>query len=137
MPKYDIQYCGKPVGTIAAEREGLYMRFAGAAILPQGHIYRLSVQFEDVSIDLGVLLMDGNHFGINAKVPSKRMGSGEPLFCVTSTEEKKYFIEMDEHKPFEYLSALPGAVLGHNGDRRGILIKGDQGATPSAVTESQ
>ena len=138
MDCHDIEYCGKKVGTIIVEQEGLYIRFKGQLTLPVGPLYRICAVFKDISTDLGVPFMEGNRFCINAKIARRKIGDGPPRFYVSTPEKQNtVFCEISENNAFEYIAMLPNAIFHRRAEKRGICIAKDQGETMSAVTVSQ
>ena len=77
---YDIVFEGVIVGTAQMQRQGLYCRFCCRCRLPDEGLYRIHAICGRTREDLGICVpMDGG-FGMDKKVPAKRLGEGEMSF---------------------------------------------------------
>ena len=77
---YDIVFEGVPVGTAQMQRQGLYCRFCCRCRLPDEGLYRIHAICGRTREDLGICVpMDGG-FGMDKRIPAKRLGEGEMSF---------------------------------------------------------
>lgn len=77
---YDIVFEGVIVGTAQMQRQGLYCRFCCRCRLPDEGLYRIHAICGRTREDLGICVpMDGG-FGMDKKIPAKRLGEGEMSF---------------------------------------------------------
>lgn len=114
------------------------MRYLGKLQLPEDQIYRLLVEFDDNTVDLGILTSDGIHFCINTRIVAKKLGKGEPVFrIVLHDNQSVQFVAINAMKKFEYIALLPGSVLCCEHGKIGIILPSDQGVPSSAATESK
>lgn len=77
---YAIVFEGAPVGTAKRQRQGLYCRFCCRCRLPDEGLYRIHAICGEIREDLGICVpMDGG-FGMDKRIPAKRLGEGELSF---------------------------------------------------------
>ena len=77
---YEIQYEGKTVGSVRMEKQGLYHCFHCRCTLPDEGMYRIHVVSGDNREDLGICIPAEGKFGMDKKIPSKRLGDGALAF---------------------------------------------------------
>ena len=73
---YDITHEGAPVGTARMEKQGLYYVFSCRCRLPEEGLYRIHAINGDGREDLGICIPVDGVFGMDKKVPQKRIGEG-------------------------------------------------------------
>lgn len=131
---YDIIFDGKPVGTAQTEREGLYCQFSCRCHLPQEGLYRIHVICAENREDLGICIPIDGAFGMDKKIPVKRLGDGalqlelvpkdwQPQAERSPEPAREIFIPVSEEKPFEQLDKLEHAVMEVRDDEVGILLQ--------------
>ena len=140
---YEIKYEQMPVGTAQVEKQGLYYCFSCRCNLPQEGMYRIFVSSGTGREDLGICIPKDGGFGMDKKIPTKRLADGPLAFTLhpkdgptqiqekpeetpVQTAEPEYepmrFVPVTEEEPFEHLDELEHAVLTEEGDQLGILI---------------
>ena len=77
---YDITLDASPVGSAQVEKQGLYYRFSCRCKLPDNGFYRIHVICGDKREDLGICVPMGDAFGMDKKLPAKKLGEGKPTF---------------------------------------------------------
>ena len=77
---YDITYDGEPVGTARMEKQGLYYVFSCRCRLPEEGLYRIYAINGDAREDLGICIPMDGVFGMDKKIPQKRIGEGMLTF---------------------------------------------------------
>ena len=77
---YEIQYQGKAVGAVRTEKQGLYHCFHCRCSLPDDGMYRIHAIAGDRREDLGICIPVEGKFGMDKKIPLKRLGDGEVAF---------------------------------------------------------
>ena len=77
---YDITHEGAPVGTARMEKQGLYYVFSCRCRLPEEGLYRIHAINGDGREDLGICIPMDGVFGMDKKVPQKRIGEGMLTF---------------------------------------------------------
>lgn len=118
---YEIKLGDRPVGKAQVTREGLYYRFRCSCKLEQTSVCRVAVG--DVS--LGILVPQGNGFGLDTKLPVKRFGEGIPEFRVVLNRPvlEGRFIPLSPEEPFAYIQRLKDAYLARQGGQLGVIIR--------------
>ena len=77
---YDITHEGAPVGTARMEKQGLYYVFSCRCRLPKEGLYRIHAINGAAREDLGICIPMDGVFGMDKKVPQKRIGEGTLTF---------------------------------------------------------
>lgn len=77
---YDIRWQNEIAGTVRAEKQGLYHCFHCRCSLPDDGMYRIHVCSGDKWEDLGICIPVEGKFGMDKKIPQKRLGEGELTF---------------------------------------------------------
>lgn len=122
---YEISQGAKPIGKVTVGRQGLYYHFSCRCALTGAVVCKLVVTCGDKQENLGVLVpMDGK-FGIEKKIPVKRLGEGTPQFRILPKHEKREgkFVPIYPEEPFAYMAKLKDAFLAHQAGQIGIVIK--------------
>ena len=101
---YDIRFDDAPVGKAQVEKQGLYFCFSCRCRLPDEKLYRIHVISGENREDLGICIPLDGLFGMDKRLPAKRLGEGTLDFVllpkdwkpqevaaqqITVTEEKK------------------------------------------------
>ena len=122
---YEIRRGNDVVGTAQVVKEGLYYRFSCCCRISGEGMRRIVVSCGKVREDLGICVPMGAYFGLEKKVPCKRLGTGTPEFQLLP----KYpgvqgdFVPVYPDEPFAYMSRLKGAFLEIRDGQPGIVIK--------------
>ena len=137
---YEIIFDQECVGRAIVERNGLYLCFCCRCRLPNEGLYRIHVIGDDVREDLGICIPMDDGFGMDKRIPVKRLGEG--AFCfellpkdweLTAAEPKlveeqetampvPQFIPVSEDEPFEHLDKLENAHMEIRDDVPGVVI---------------
>ena len=120
---YEIRLGSSPVGQITVERQGLYYRFSCRC--NQKGMYRLVVSCDGKREDLGTLVPMEGAFGLEKRIPVKRLGEGKPEFLLTSKENvrKEKFVPVYPEEPFSYMSRLKDAYLARRDGQLGLIFR--------------
>ena len=129
---YDIYRGAEKIGKAEVTREGLYYRFRCFCDLPEGEIYRLTVNCGSKAENLGIPIPSGDGFWLSARLPMSRFSDGEPFFRAIPKEQQLWVPVLPE-QPFAYLAELENAVLEERGGEMGLLISepAPQGSDPN------
>ena len=121
---YDIMLADKPIGTASVKREGLYYSFRCHCRLSGDVIYKLVVSCGDKAESLGVCVPRGNSFGLETRLPVKRLGEGSLAFRAVPKhmELEGRFVPIRADEPFAYIDRLHKAHLEIRGNQTGILF---------------
>ena len=119
-------FSGKqPSGKVQVLRQGLYYQFHCRCRLSGSGMYRLFVRCGSREENLGIVVpMDGG-FGLDTRIPVKRLGEGEMEFKLVPKHHEhpgERFAPIYPEEPFSYLSGLKDAYLARQGDQLGIMI---------------
>ena len=122
---YDIIYNDRPVGTARMEKQGLYYRFSCRCALTGEVMHHLLVTCGERSEDLGICVPVDGQFGLEKKIPCKRLGTGNPEFQLLPKHPKMQgkFIPVYPEEPFSYMARLKDAFLEIRAGQMGIIIR--------------
>ena len=125
---YAVTVCGKHTGKVTVRREGLYYAFSCRCMLDGNIIYRLIVTCGAKREKLGILVPKDGGFGLDTKLPVKRIGEGELSFMLLPKQDSfsGVFIPIYPEEPFSYLSRLKESFLILQNGQPGICIKNVQ-----------
>ena len=148
---YEIKYGDMPVGTARIEKQGLYLSFSCRCRLPEEGMYRIHVISGVSREDLGICIPKDGVFGMDKKIPAKRLGTGSLEFVLVPKDWKPsivnapepeilmeqeipvpeqeevgeptgQFIPVSEEEPFDHLDKLENAHMEIRDDQPGIVI---------------
>lgn len=122
---YIVYFGNSQCGKVQVLRQGLYWRFVCRCRLSSDILCRLLVDCGGVREDLGILVpMDGG-FGLDKKIPAKRLGEGIPSFRITAKSEQSQgkFVPICPEEPFSYIARLKESYLVYRNDQAGILVR--------------
>lgn len=121
---YSVYFGKERVGTVQVYRRGLYWQFVCRCRLYSKSLCRLQVTCCGQQVDLGILVPVQDDFGLEKKLPVKRLGEGTPEFRIRMAGEKpeKQFIPICPEEPFAYISRLKESYLVHRNGALGIEI---------------
>lgn len=125
VEEYPVILGSSAVGKARIQREGLYGRIFCRCDLPGETMYRLSAQWGETQIDLGTLVPMGSGFGLETRIPVKRLGEGNPVFRLRAKHDRGTsgkFVPIYPEEPFAYIDRLKDAFLETRDGVRGIVI---------------
>lgn len=127
MGNYDILLGGEPVGTAQVTREGLYYCFFCRLRLSGEVMYKLVLQKDGNTVDLGIPAPQGEMFTLTTRIPIKRIGDGPFLIRAVPKHAPVgiKFVPLKEDEPFRYLNKLNDAVFTRVNRQPGLLLKED------------
>lgn len=106
-------------------RQGLYYRIACRCHMTGEVMCCLQARCGERQENLGVVVpMDGG-FGLDTRLPVKRLGEGELSFSLIpkyGQPRKETFIPLAPEEPFAYISRLKDAFLKRQGNVVGVVI---------------
>lgn len=118
-----------PAGKVQVLRQGLYYQFHCRCRLSGEDMCRLFVRCGSRKENLGIVVpMDGG-FGLDTRIPVKRLGEGEMEFNLVpkhsdqTDHSGERFVPIYPEEPFSYLSRLKDAYLTHQGEQLGAMIQ--------------
>ena len=125
---YNIMLGGEAVGNAMVIKEGLYYRFNCFCRLSGEIMYQLKVNCEKGEVNLGVCVPIPNGFGVNTRLPIKKIGEGELFFYITPRHPDitNMFIPIQAEEPFRYLEKLESAYFKTKNGIIGIVFTEEQ-----------
>ena len=120
----DIMLDNDVVGKAATEKQGLYYRFICRCRFDGEQMYRLIASCDNKEVDLGLCIPCQGGFGLEKKVPIKKLGNGNIRIRAVPRykKEDKTFIPLDRETPFSHLDRLDTAFLETRDGVIGIVI---------------
>ena len=129
---YGVFFGNQEAGKVQVQRQGLYYRFHCRCRLTGDVVCRLYVSCGGKQENLGVVVpMDGG-FGLDTRIPVKRLGEGEPAFSLVPKHDppQGQFVPIVPEEPFTYIERLKTSFLVKKYGEMGILV-GDQKVSSS------
>lgn len=121
---FEIVQGTSTVGQAKVERQGLYYVVSCRCSLREKGMHRLVVSCGDKQEDLGTLVPMDGIFGLEKRIPVKRLGEGCPQFRLVAKDSpgKRKFAPVYPEEPFSYMSRLKDAYLEAREGQLGIVI---------------
>ena len=122
---FEIMQGPSSIGRVTVERQGLYYRIVCRCSLTGEVMHHLVVSSDGNREDLGTLVPYQGAFGLEKRVPVKRLGEGIPEFLLLpkhSSPDGK-FIPVYPEEPFSYMSRLKDAYLETRNGQLGVVIR--------------
>lgn len=106
------------------ERQGLYYRFSCRCRLNNNTVFRLRIECGKTQESLGILVPVGAGFGLDTKIPVKRIVEGSPEFRLVPKQDHitGLCVPVYPEEPFAYISRLKEAYLVKMGKNPEIAI---------------
>ena len=128
---YSVRFGTQDVGKVQVKREGLYYRFFCRCRLSGDVVCRLVAVCGGKEENLGVVVPVEDGFGLDKKIPAKRLGEGPMEFYIATkgsipTSENRQpgnFIAIYPEEPFAYIARLKEAFFVRQNGQAGIIIK--------------
>ena len=120
MECYEVFYENKPVGTVTAEKQGLYYLLTCRCRSLDGML-RLMLRGSAGTVPIGICSPAGKGIGIRRKIATKQLGH-MPWEFFLSSGEKEEFIPLGETLPTEILENLPRARFCRRDNVPGLLL---------------
>lgn len=122
---YGVYFGSRLAGKVQVQRQGLYYRFACRCQISGDVVCRLHVRCGDKRENLGVVVpMDGG-FGLDTKLPVKRLGEGNMEFTLIPKHEvsEGTFVPIYPEEPFAYIERIKKGFLVKKGEQVGVVFK--------------
>ena len=120
---WNVLYHDRPVGTCTLERQGLYWRIICRCRTGIDGICRLILNCGRDDVDLGVLVPLNGSFGLEKRIPVKRLPEGEPhLYLRSDADSSDVFVPVRSGESFGYLSRLEGSRYTRRNGEAGVLL---------------
>ena len=121
---YELTQGRSRIGSVQIEREGLYYRISCRCSLTGEVMHHLVVSSGEKREDLGTLVPLDGAFGLEKRVPVKKLGEGDPTFQLLPKHSSPNgrFIPVYPEEPFSYMSRLKEAYLEARNGQLGLTI---------------
>lgn len=123
--EYEIMLGDKCVGSAGVRREGLYWRIRCRCKLSGEVLCRVLVRCGDREESLGILVPQDGEFGLETRIPVKKVGEGPLSFSAVPKHRplEGRFVPLSPEEPFRYITRLKDAYLEKRNGQVGIVIK--------------
>ena len=117
---YEILEEGRSVGTVSVFQCGLYYRF----LCHCGAPHRITVSCGGKNTELGLCVPTGTGFGIDTRIPAKKIGNGELAFFaqVEKSGKEEIFFPVSGLEPCTCIEKLRYARIAEKNGQLGVLI---------------
>ena len=121
---YGVYFGKQCAGKVQVIRQGLYYRVICRCILTGDVICRLQASCGSNREDLGIVVPEGDGFGIDTKIPVKRLGEGTMAFELIPKHDaiKSRFVPICPEEPFSYIARLKEGFLQRKHGQTGIVF---------------
>ena len=121
---YDVMLGSQKMGTVTVRQQGLYWSFSCRCALSGEVMYYLMVTVGDSRERLGLLTPVEGKFGLDTKLPIKRLPQGSPAFFLQAKRggHNGQFVAVRPEEPFAYLHRLTDAYLTTQNQQMGIFL---------------
>ena len=119
---YPVYLGENKFGTAKVSREGLYYRIRCICDRTDSTPLRIKAKAEH-SVDLGLCVPVGDCYGVEVRIPIKRLGSGALHFFVEKKETSEEWISISQDEPFMHIARLKNAYLLTRNGKPGIGFK--------------
>ena len=113
LNEYGVYFGREQMGTVRVMRQGLYYQFICRCRLTGGAVCRLLVRCGNNQENLGVVVPIADEFGLETRLPIKRLGEGTMVFSLHPKHEKSEgtFVPIYPAEPFAYIARLKESFL--------------------------
>lgn len=121
---YAVTFGQATVGKVQVQKQGLYYRFICRCQISGDVVCRLAVRCGGKQESLGIVVPVGDGFGLDTKIPAKRLGEGEPEFLLVPRHELAMgtFVPICPEEPFAYIARLKDAYFERRYGQAGVVI---------------
>lgn len=123
---YPVLFGSQEAGKVQILKEGLYCRVICRCQLTGKTVCRLMVQSGDHRENLGVVVPEGDGFGLSRRIPARRLQLENPEFLLVPSHPSKGedpFYPICPEEPFAYIEKLKDAYLVRKNGQTGICIR--------------
>ena len=122
---YGLYHNGQKIGSAQVQKCGLYYQFSCRCNLSSGTPFTVEACRGGKAVNLGICVPCGDSFGLQTRVPMKRLGEGEWHFSVQPKhkEPEGLFCPIRADEPFAYIDRLTKACLSYRDGQMGIVIR--------------
>lgn len=121
IQEYPVYQGQEQIGKVRLEKQGLYYRLSCRCAVKDG-MYRLTASCGEKQENLGILLPMGDGFGLDTRLPVKRLGEGEFHFRIQHNSART-FVPICPEEPFSYIERLKKSFLEIKDGQMGIYVE--------------
>ena len=127
---YPVYFGDQAIGRVMVQKEGLYYRFCCCCTLSGDVVCRLAVVCDAEQIHLGILVPMGESFGLETRLPMKKIGERQLRFQVLPGRvvTNGRFVPIKPEEPFGYIARLKDAFLAYQNGQAGVMFKNEETA---------
>ena len=131
--EYSVLSGQEVVGKVFVQRQGLYYRISSRCNLTGAIRYKLMASCGTNTVDLGLCVPYGEQFGIDTRIPVKRLGEGVMSFQLLPKHHKLEgnILPVSPEEPFPYIQKLQQAHLAQQDGLVGVVFSEDQRSNDS------
>lgn len=121
---YKVYQGQEIIGEATVEKEGLYFHIYCRCELDRESMYKLMAVWENGEENLGILIPVSGRFGLEKRIPAKRLPVEEIAFRVIPYHRSlgKRFAPVYPEEPFSYLEKLKKATFAERDGQAGVLF---------------
>ena len=126
--EYPITLGQEILGRAEVTREGLYYRFRCEVKLTGQVLCKILVSCGGCQVDLGIPVPVEDRFGLQTRIPVKRLGEGTMEFRIIPRHKDIIgrFVPLSPEEPFRYLSRIREARLVRSNGITGIVLEKEE-----------
>ena len=128
LQEYPVFSGDKEIGKVFVKRQGLYYCICCRCALTGSARYKLLAECGENRVDLGLCVPQSGKFGVDTKIPIKRLGEGELYFRLIPKHQTAdgTFVSVTSDEPFAYIRQLRNAHLAKQDGHLGIVLTENQ-----------
>lgn len=122
---YGVYFGNQLAGKVQVLRQGLYYGFHCRCQLTGEVVCRLYVTCGKNRESLGVVVPMDDGFGLDTRLPKKRLGEGKMEFLLIPKHDipQGRFVPIYPEEPFAYLARLKEGFLARQGEQIGVVFR--------------
>ncbi len=121
---YGVYFGKELAGKVQVVKQGLYYHFHCRCRLSGDVVCRLQVGCGRNRESLGIVVPMGDGFGVDTRLPVKRIGEGSMTFTLVPKHEavSGRFVPVYPEEPFAYIQLLKNAYLVRQNGQTGVML---------------
>ncbi len=123
--EFHVRLGDKVVGKARVERSGLYYLIRIRCDIGREIMHKILVRCGTKEENLGTLIPLDGQFGVDVKLPVKKVGEGDMDFLVLPRhgELGRKLVPLSPEEPVRYITRLKNSYLERRGSEVGIMIE--------------
>ena len=121
---YPVYYDDRAVGKVTVSQHGLFYFVSCRCSLPEVAYYRLFAQCKTHVEEMGVLVPDGNVYGLQIHIPCKRLSFEQPVFYIgLRNSQRENIAVLNPLNAVSCIAYLDTAYLQRDGNVYRLIFK--------------